>query len=527
MKIPTQCDKCNSQFSVDEKFIGQKAKCSKCGASFVVQVAPAGAGLQKAARIDLLPGEIQSAPPAVPPSAPRVAAAAAQKGPAQPPIAGAPPKAVATAPKAAAAPAPGPSSAAVSPDIFLIELDSSPRCPVCQNALAGGAVLCVNCGYDLRAGARVQYLSDSERIEKGVKKDPLKSAPEGKSPAKKRKGFFTPKRLKALAWTATLVGVFLGSIGAVWGAFALYGYFTRTWNQGEAFARLDNILSENRVSAKRLAQELPYVYAYFQDLPKRLPKYAAEREATFAATIHKIPMGTDLTPLLEFPPESDFYQPIYDLLKQQTNVQWRMEKSCDPSETARYYGGRLLAEALPFITLSDADQKSLSEKTEIDEKQRRFRALVGQSQQAAEKKIPGRYLFQLEVTFLRSKLPPSGLSPDGKQRFAKPPSPVLEAVYKDDNWLVTFFGQQWIGPIEQFEKLDLAKPLKEQRGLFEPLSFFSHLQEATMHLRFKENKFVVELEGLPESEFMSEFQTREIERTGFTGFRTSIVKVAP
>ena len=39
MKIIAKCDKCNSSFSVDEKFIGRKAKCSKCGESFIVQAA--------------------------------------------------------------------------------------------------------------------------------------------------------------------------------------------------------------------------------------------------------------------------------------------------------------------------------------------------------------------------------------------------------------------------------------------------------------------------------------------------------
>ena len=39
MKIIAKCDKCNSSFSVEEKFIGRKAKCSKCGEAFIVQSA--------------------------------------------------------------------------------------------------------------------------------------------------------------------------------------------------------------------------------------------------------------------------------------------------------------------------------------------------------------------------------------------------------------------------------------------------------------------------------------------------------
>ncbi len=518
MKIPTKCDKCNSQFSVDEKFIGHKAKCSKCGAGFIVQAAPAASGVQRAAKIESPPAEIPAA-------LPQKLSAATPIPP--PPIAAPPPSPVAPPPSPVALPS-SPAAPAGQPDIFSTEVDHSPRCPICQNALAADAVLCVNCGYDLRAGARVQYLSDAQRLKKGIKSSASKGPSNDKSAGKKKgKKFFTPKRLKLLAWVVTLLGVTLGSIGAVWGSFALYRYFTSTWNQGEAFTRLDIILSENRISARRLAQELPYVFAYFQQLPARLPKYAQEREGRFMATIHKIPLGTDLTPLLEFPSDSDFYQPIFDLLKEQTDVTWRMEKSCDPSETARHYGGELLMEALPFITLSDADGKSLSQRTDVEEKQRRFRKFAEQSQQAAEKKLPGRYYFQLEATFLASKLPATGLSPDGKQRFAKTPAPVLEAVYKDKSWVVTFFGQAWTGPIEHFEKIDLAKPVKEHRDIFEPLSFFSHLQEASMHLRFKDNKFVVEMEGLPDPEFMSEFQMADIHRTGFTGFQTSIIKAAP
>src|SRR2546430_6353273 len=65
-------------------------------------------------------------------------------------------------------------------------VDDSPRCPQCAADMAADAVLCVNCGYDLRAKSKVaakpvvtKPLVDLDAA-KSSKKPKDKMAPEGK-----------------------------------------------------------------------------------------------------------------------------------------------------------------------------------------------------------------------------------------------------------------------------------------------------------------------------------------------------------
>jgi hypothetical protein len=290
--------------------------------------------------------------------------------------------------------------------------------------------------------------------------------------------------------------------------------------------RLDDIFYEDRVSAKRLAQELPYIYAYVQQLPERQPKYAETQEEHFLDAIPKIPKDTDLTPLLRFPPDSPAYPPIFNLLDQRSDLSWRLQKSCDSSETARHYGADLLMARLPFISWSEADKSALRERTETAEKQRRFQKYAQQSQLGAEKTLPGHYYLQLEATFsdlTKEKI----VFPNNKGNIAKIPDPVMEVTSKNNTWKVSFFGREWTGPIEQFAQIDLACPVMEHGNVFKDLPFFGQLQDAVMHLRFKGNGFFVEMDKLPILEYMPEFQLRLMSRSTFTGFQGTVIKAAP
>lgn len=478
MKILTKCDKCNSGFSVEEKLIGRKGKCPKCGEVFIVHPARG----------------------AIEPQKPNEAAPASTENS---------------------------TTAKGESDVYRTSAsDDSPRCPTCQKPLAPGAVICMNCGYDLRTGVRVQYHKYTEQPEDGGTLLPLKRRSDGKSAGKRKKktsGIFTAKRL---VLAGVLFAVLAGSIGGVWGALALYRNLVGKWNQHEALLRLDYIFSEEHVNGKKLAQELPYIFAYQQQYPARFPKVAPIQEHLFLDAISRIPEGTDLTPLLEFPPNSPAYQPIFDLINLYADLSWRIQKSCDSSDTARYYGADLLMAWLPFNSWTEADKNSLRERTDVDEKQRRFRKYADQSQLAAEQKLPGRYRLQLEAMCSGLTKDKGGVVPSAKERKAETPNPVFEVTNKNKSWNVSFFGRAWTGPIEQFAKIDLACPIKEHRDLFAKLPFFDQHQEAEMHLRFKNNEFVVELKALPLEEYMTEYQIRMIRLFGFTGFKITLIKAA-
>ena len=475
MKILAKCDKCDSSFSVDEKFIGRKAKCSKCGEAFIVQ----------AAKDAMAPEKPSESAPASKESSP---------------------------------------DAAGEESIYSVSAAEAPRCPNCQNTLQPKDILCVKCGYDLLTHTQVQFQKDTQQPVPGVRSKALKrkshDKPAGKTKRKTGKKFPVEKAVKV----GVVFGVFLASIACIWGAVALYGHLTDNWNQLQAFARLDAIFYEDHVSAKRLAQELPYIFAYVQQLPVRQPKYAEIQEDHFLEVIPKIPKDTDLTPLLQFPPDSPAYLPIFNLLDQSSDLSWRMQKSCDSSATARRYGADLLMARLPFIPWSEADKSALRERTDMPEKQRRFQKYAQQSQLGAEKTLPGRYYLELEASF-SDLTKEKNVFPNNKENTAKTPDAVLDVTSKNNTWKVSFYGRAWSGPIEQFAQIDLACPAMVHGNIFKALPFFEQLQEAVMHLRFKGNGFVVEMDKLPILENMPEYRQRLVRLSTFTGFQCTLIKI--
>jgi Zn ribbon nucleic-acid-binding protein len=138
------CTQCGHQLQAPDSAVGRQGRCPKCRSTFTIQ-APTFAA------------------PASPPPAPATA------GP--PPI---------------------------TPDIA--------GCPACRAALQPGAVLCVNCGYDLRIG---------DRRGTHVAQQP---APQ---PQQQSGGFFGPEK-KALGY-GMLGGLLLMVIAAVWFVAGLAG----------------------------------------------------------------------------------------------------------------------------------------------------------------------------------------------------------------------------------------------------------------------------------------------------------------
>ncbi len=446
MKILAQCDKCNSRFSVEDKFFGEKAKCSKCGEEFIIQAA--GKAIESQRRT--------------------------QAGPDG---------------------APSPAKASGEADVYSLAPAESPRCPSCQKTLAPRAVLCVNCGYDLRLQARVQVQEGIEEPKPGG----TANAPQRRSdvyPAEsvgeKKGGIF---RAQKLAQAGLALTIFSLCAISVWGLLALYWMIVGYWHEQEAFRRLDALLGGKTVNAKKLAAELPYLFAYQQQLSNRAPDFAAPRNALLLAAIPRLPKDADPTPLLQFPPDSPFYKPIFKFLQENTDHSWRMQKSCDSSEAARRYGADLLMASLPFISWSEADKDSLRQRTGAAEKERRFRKFAAQSQTAVEKKLPGRYNLRFDAAYTagtRSLYRPSRYYTEAS---AESPCPVLGASCKNSTWTISFFGRVWTGPVEDISRIDITCPLWEYRDLFPEFPLMIPLREATAHLRFKDNAFAVEVEG--------------------------------
>jgi hypothetical protein len=371
----------------------------------------------------------------------------------------------------------------------------------------------------------VQFQKDTQQPIPGGRSKALKRKSHDKSSGKTKKKAGRKFPVEKAVKVGVVFGVFAACIASIWGAGALYRHLSDNWDQVQAFARLDAIFYEDHVSAKRLAQELPYIFAYVQQLPVRQPKYAETQEDHFLEAIPKIPKETDLTPLLQFPPDAPAYPLIFNLLDQSSDLSWRMQKSCDSSGTARHYGADLLMARLPFIPWSESDKKLLRERTDIAEKQRRFQKYAQQSQMGGEKILPGRYYLELEALF-SDLTKEKNIFPNIKENIAKTPDPVMEVMSKNKTWKVLFFGREWTGPIEQLAQMDLACPVMEHGDLFKTLPLFDQLHDAVMHLRFKGNGFVIEMDKLPLLEYMTEYQLRLIRLSTFTGFQGTLIKAA-
>jgi hypothetical protein len=446
MKITAKCHKCNSSFSVEDKFIGRKAKCSKCGETFVVQA----------------PAEASE------PEKPEEVYAFSSESP---------------------APALG------NANIDSLLGGESVRCPVCQKEMAIGAVICVNCGYDMRTGARVQFQKEKDHSKpKGTLKAP--GQPAGGKPAgkKSRKKSGQSAKINSIIKVSVVLTVLVASVACVWGAIALYHHILFIADQNDAFIRLDILLDKDEPAANTLAKELPYVYDYFQQLPKRWPRYEKGRSIRFIETLYRLPKQADIAPILKFPSDSVYYHSILELVKQNTDLAWQLEKSCDPNDCVRQYAADALMASLPLITWSDADKKAMLEHTELSEKQHRFNAFAEKSRAAAEQKIAGRYYCRLKI---------SPNAPESKATIGRTPSPVFEAVCKNNVWNVSFFGRVWTGPIEQFSKIHLVCSLWDNRDLFPNSQFTPGIAYPEAHLHFEKDAFAIEVD-IPTQNFQSQ-----------------------
>jgi hypothetical protein len=439
MKISTKCDKCNSRFSVDEKYVGRKAKCAKCGADFIVKASN------------------ENPPPQKPAGADRPAAQS-------------------------------PMAAAEEPDIFSLAAKETTNCTNCGKPMPPEAVLCVSCGYDMRTGMQMPVATNVVLPKRGAAASSKRKSDDAPS-TKKRSASGGKMNAKNIAKVVAVLLILAASVGIVFGVMALYRRMEFSLKENEAFVRLDVILTDRKPKAKQLAEELPYVYDYFEHIKIKQPKYVPDRLKHFNDAIPRIPKEADLTPLLKFPVDSRQYGPILELIERNTELSWQIEKSCDSSETARHYCADAIMFALPFITWTEADKNALRERTSVAEKESRFRKYAEQCQLAAEKQLPGRFSLRLkaEYVYFRTSV----------EATTETLGPAFEAASKNRVWNVTFFGNTWSGPIEKITHLDLSCPIWEKRDLYGYFPFFIHLKVATVHLRFRDGAFIVEPEDYP------------------------------
>ena len=160
MAITAQCGSCNKKFKANEQLAGKRVKCPQCGGVITIPVPqPAESHGSMASLLD------EESVPATPAPKPK--------------------------PKAPAA--------------------IAKKCPSCSAEITAGAVLCVNCGFDLRTGKPVE-IGGADAAADGAKK---------KKKKKKHRGD-TPQSLMFLRGCAVSLGfALLGSLA--WWALA---YFT-------------------------------------------------------------------------------------------------------------------------------------------------------------------------------------------------------------------------------------------------------------------------------------------------------------
>jgi DNA-directed RNA polymerase subunit RPC12/RpoP len=141
------CAACGKEYRWKPELAGRKAKCA-CGAAIVVPAERPAAG----------PAPAPLKPPAAPPVAPPAARAVPAPDAALPP------------------PAPPPTPAP--------EVKPSPgaACPSCGAPLAANAVLCVNCGYNLKTGKTLSAVV----VERDEEDEPGDAPPAKAAPAVKQ-----------------------------------------------------------------------------------------------------------------------------------------------------------------------------------------------------------------------------------------------------------------------------------------------------------------------------------------------------
>ncbi len=138
MAITAQCGSCNKKFKANDQLAGKRVKCPQCGGAIAIPVPqPVESPGSVASLLD------EESVPATPVARPK--------------------------------PKPKPAVAK--------------KCPSCSAEITAGAVLCVNCGFDLRTGKPVE-VGSADAAEPGAKKK--------KKKRKKKYGGETPQSLMFL-----------------------------------------------------------------------------------------------------------------------------------------------------------------------------------------------------------------------------------------------------------------------------------------------------------------------------------------
>ncbi len=165
MTIAVQCGSCRKRFAAKEKLAGRKMKCPQCGG--VLTIPKPRPGPKAARQATEPPGDYAVAPPPAGETGSSTAGTAGGTGRAP---------------------------------------DTEPKCPSCGASLKAGDVLCVQCGYDLRSGKKLEISGPDDR-----EADP--TASDAVSHAARSVGSYL------LGCILSLVGMLIGAV--VWYVVAL------------------------------------------------------------------------------------------------------------------------------------------------------------------------------------------------------------------------------------------------------------------------------------------------------------------
>ena len=399
-------------------------------------------------------------------------------------------------------------------------------CPSCFAPLEADAVICVSCGRNLLTGGMLTTMSESaSRRSTDVWQARTKRLLAAPRIRISRALLGDVRRLAERVLLTPLVLLLIALF--TWGAFSLI-WWVVTWYQHEvAYYEISLMLDRNRASAARLAQESDHLVWYSSMVDSRSPRPAAGRKAKIAELIPDFPHDVNLEPLLEFPPGSFAYEPTLELARQCTDREWRLAKSCDRSGNVRAFGADLLIAMLPFVDFDAAAKGELIERTSIEEKKHRYWRYREECQQKAEQVLCGRYRLTIEATHVYGHDPRSSSDTNrwlSSQDSTTTPEPILDVSCHEEVWLIELAGQRWTGEIEQIVDIDLSCPATEMRDALAEFEFLARLEKSSVHLRFSDRQFVVEVEPIPRCNLPRRKRELELFKPGFSALECALQK---
>ena len=357
MAIDVTCPSCDAKYRVKDELAGRTAKCTKCGSAINIP-APAAADEDAAASDDEYrladanrPGDVAS---------PTELDAAASS-------------------------------------------DRGEKCPICGVLLMPDAVMCMSCGFefDEQSGSDAAKEDNEESPEKLSEREEELIA---------ELPVATAARVTSSVAPYLLVTVALAMIGLIawWG----YGLIAKWQSHRRIDVLVDSVMEGKPPTglAAELAKDLSYLPDYLSPLSSRaqrskqnnldiqglefvegptIPHYQVRysnrlielgstftedvpepwrESAAISTLIVNLPAGCDLSPLLTV--RSEYFLPaVLWTVRTNTDLDWQVQKSCDPDDHVRDIAAQVLVKTLNISDPNSSAHDSLSERTTAEEKQ--------------------------------------------------------------------------------------------------------------------------------------------------------------